>query len=141
VRVKAAVVAGDPVEAGQREMLNYGHTLGHAIEAAEDYRIRHGAAVAIGMVYAAAVAHLAGRLDAATARRHRAILTAAGLPTSYRAGAWPALRERMAVDKKARGARLRLVVLDGLARPGILDDPPEELLEQAYAEVSEGEAR
>jgi 3-dehydroquinate synthase len=87
------------------------------------------------MVYAAAVARLAGRLDAATADRHRRVLAAVGLPVSYPAGAWPRLREAMAVDKKARGARLRLVVLDGLARPAILDDPPEELLEQAYAEV------
>jgi 3-dehydroquinate synthase len=134
--VKAEIVAADPVEAGRREMLNYGHTLGHAIEAAEGYRIRHGAAVSIGMVFAAAAARLAGRLDEATARRHREILAAAGLPVSYRPGAWPQLRERMAVDKKARAARLRFVVLDGLARPGILDDPPEDLLEQAYAEMS-----
>jgi 3-dehydroquinate synthase len=87
------------------------------------------------MVFAAAVARLAGRLDAVTADRHRQVLTAVGLPTGYRAGAWPGLRDTMAVDKKARGARLRLVVLDGLARPGILDNPPEELLEQAYAEA------
>jgi 3-dehydroquinate synthase len=137
VRVKADVVAADPVEAGRREMLNYGHTLGHAIERAEQYQIRHGAAVAIGMVFAAAVARLAGRLDAGTAQRHRAILAATGLPVCYRAGAWPQLRETMTVDKKTRGSRLRLVVLDGLARPGILDDPPEDLLAQAYAEVSE----
>jgi 3-dehydroquinate synthase len=136
VRVKASVVSQDLTEAGPREMLNYGHTLGHAIERAEDYRIRHGAAVAIGMVYAAAVARLAGRLDAATAQRHRAILGAAGLPVCYRAGAWPQLREVMAVDKKTRASRLRLVVLDGLARPGILDDPPEDLLARAYAEVA-----
>ncbi len=136
VRVKAAVVSADLREAGPREMLNYGHTLGHAIERAEHYRIRHGEAVAIGMVYAAAVARLAGRLDAATADRHRRVLAAVGLPTSYRAGAWPRLRDAMAVDKKARGARLRLVVLDGLARPGMLDDPPEELLRQAYREVT-----
>jgi 3-dehydroquinate synthase len=135
VRMKAAVVSADLREAGPREVLNYGHTLGHAIERAEHYRIRHGEAVSIGMVYAAAVARLAGRLDAATAERHRRILAAVGLPVSYRAGAWPALRDAMAVDKKARGARLRMVVLDGLARPGILDDPPEKLLEQAYAEV------
>jgi len=135
VRMKAAVVSADLREAGQREMLNYGHTLGHAIERAEGYQLRHGEAVAIGMIYAAAVARLAGRLDAATADRHRQVLSAVGLPTGYRPGAWPQLREAMAVDKKARGARLRLVVLDGLARPGILDDPPEELLEQAYAEV------
>ncbi len=135
VRMKAAVVSADLREAGPREMLNYGHTLGHAIERAEHYRIRHGEAVSVGMVYAAAVARLAGRLDAATADRHRRVLAATGLPVSYRAGAWPGLRDAMAVDKKARGARLRLVVLDGLARPGILDDPPEELLAQAYAEV------
>jgi 3-dehydroquinate synthase len=135
VRMKAAVVSADLREAGQREMLNYGHTLGHAIERVEGYRLRHGEAVAIGMIYAAAVGRLAGRLDAATADRHRQVLSAVGLPTGYQAGAWPQLRAAMAVDKKARGSRLRLVVLDGLARPGILDDPPEELLEQAYAEV------
>jgi 3-dehydroquinate synthase len=116
-------------------MLNYGHTLGHAIERAEGYRLRHGEAVSIGMIYAAAVARLAGRLDAATADRHRRVLSAVGLPVAYRPGAWPQLRDAMAVDKKARGARLRLVILNGLARPGILDDPPEELLEQAYAEA------
>jgi 3-dehydroquinate synthase len=136
VRVKAEVVTADLREAGLREMLNYGHTLGHAIERTEGYRIRHGVAVAIGMVYAAAVAQRAGRLDAVTGERHRAILAAAGLPTGYRPGAWRQLREAMAVDKKSRAARLRLVVLDGLARPGILDDPPEELLEQAYQEVT-----
>jgi 3-dehydroquinate synthase len=136
IRMKAAVVAADLRESGPREMLNYGHTLGHAIERAEGYRIRHGEAVSIGMVYAAAVGRLAGRLDPATAARHEAILAAVGLPVRYRAAAWPQLREAMAVDKKSRGARLRLVVLDGLGRPGILDDPPEELLEQAFAEVS-----
>jgi len=140
VRMKAAVVSADLREAGPREMLNYGHTLGHAIERAEHYRIRHGEAVAIGMVYAAAAARLAGRLDAATADRHRRVLAAVGLPTSYRAGAWRQLRDAMAVDKKARGARLRLVVLDALARPGILDDPPEELLEQAYAQLAADDA-
>jgi 3-dehydroquinate synthase len=144
VAVKARVVADDPGErltsdpaaAGQREMLNYGHTLGHAIERHEDYAIRHGEAVAIGMSYVAEVARLAGRLDEPTARRHRTVLTAVGLPASYRAGAWPELRAAMAVDKKVRAGRLRLVVLDGLARPGILADPAEDLLERAYQEVS-----
>ena len=141
VRVKATVVTADLREAGPREILNYGHTLGHAIERAEGYQIRHGAAVAIGMVYAAAVARRAGRLDAATGERHRAILAATGLPTGYRPGAWPQLREGMAVDKKSRASRLRLVVLDGLARPGILDDPPEDLLERAYADLNEPKGR
>jgi len=136
VRMKARVVSADPREAGPREILNYGHTLGHAIEQAEDYRFRHGDAISIGMVYAAALARMAGRLDDQTAARHASLLAAVGLPTAYRAGGWPQLRAAMAVDKKARGARLRLVVLDGLARPAILDDPPEELLAAAYAEVS-----
>ena len=135
IGVKAEVVSRDLNEKGLREILNYGHTLGHAIERVEGYRFKHGDAVAIGMVYVAELARLAGRLDPKVAVLHREILAAVGLPTAYPAGVWPSLRQAMGVDKKARGARLRLVVLDGLARPGILDDPPEELLRQAYQEV------
>ena len=134
--MKAAVVSADLRESGPREFLNYGHTLGHAIERVEDYAIRHGEAVAIGMCFAAALGRLAGRLDEPTAARHREILTALGLPTCYRGGNWARLRQAMAVDKKARGARLRFVVLDGLASPSILADPPQDLLAQAFAEVS-----
>jgi 3-dehydroquinate synthase len=136
IRIKADVVSADLTEQGPREILNYGHTLGHAIERVEKYRFRHGDAVSIGMVYAAGLARLAGRLDRQTAQRHRELLSSVGLPTKYRQGAWPELRQTMSVDKKARGARLRLVVLDGLARPGILDGPSEELLRDAYLEVS-----
>ncbi|MGD0603828.1 MAG: 3-dehydroquinate synthase [Streptosporangiaceae bacterium] len=135
IRVKAEVVSEDLTEKGRREILNYGHTLGHAIERVEGYRFRHGDAVAIGMVYVAELARLAGRLDEPTCRLHRPLLASVGLPTAYPAGVWPALRAAMGVDKKARGTRLRLVVLDGLARPSILDDPSEELLQQAYQEV------
>jgi 3-dehydroquinate synthase len=134
IRMKAEVVSGDLREAGRREILNYGHTLGHAIERVEGYQIRHGEAVAIGMVYAAEVARLMGRLDHLTAGRHRRVLKAAGLPTAYRPGLWPELREAMTVDKKARGARLRMVLLDGIAQP-VLDSPPDGLLSSAYLEV------
>lgn len=136
VVMKAAVVSADLREASLRETLNYGHTLGHAIERVEKYSMRHGEAVAIGMCFAAALARLAGRLDAATAERHQSVLAAVGLPVRYQAGAWPELRAAMAVDKKTRAAKLRFIVLDGLAKPGILADPPEDLLERAYAEVS-----
>jgi 3-dehydroquinate synthase len=136
VRMKAGVVAGDLREAGRREILNYGHTLGHAIEQVEDYRVRHGEAVAIGMVYAAQLAALAGLLDSAAVQRHHRVLAAVGLPATFLAGAWPALREAMAVDKKTRGARLRFVVLKGLGQPGILEDPAEDLLQKAYQEVT-----
>jgi len=136
ILVKAAVVSDDLQEAGPREVLNYGHTLAHAIERVEGYGMRHGHAVSIGLVYAAALARLAGGLDRPTADRHAAVLRALGLPTSYPADAWPALRAGMRVDKKARGATLRFVVLDGLARPTTLDGPAEELLAQAYQEVA-----
>jgi 3-dehydroquinate synthase len=136
IGMKARVVAADLREAGQREMLNYGHTLGHAIERVEDYSMRHGEAVAIGMCFAAALGRLTGRLDAGTAQRHWSVLSAVGLPVRYRAAAWQGLRAAMAMDKKSRAARLRFVVLDGLAHPAMLADPPEELLELAYAEVS-----
>jgi 3-dehydroquinate synthase len=136
IAMKAAVVSADLREAGLRETLNYGHTLGHAIERVTDYTMRHGSAVSIGMCFAAAVSQLAGRLDGPAALRHRDVLTSVGLPVRYRADAWPQLRAAMNVDKKTRAARLRLVVLDGLARPALMADPPEELLELAYAEVS-----
>ncbi|WP_030144950.1 3-dehydroquinate synthase [Spirillospora albida] len=135
IRVKAGVVTADLKESGLREILNYGHTLAHAIEKAEDYRFRHGHAVAIGMVYAAELARLAGRLGADAVARHRKILASVGLPTGYRADAWPELRATMTIDKKSRGATLRFVVLDGLAAPGRLEGPDEELLAAAYREV------
>ena len=137
VRVKADVVSADLREAGPREVLNYGHTLGHALERLEGYRIRHGEAVAVGLVYAAEVARLSGRLAARTAARHRQVLSAVGLPTTCVSGAWPALREAMAVDKKSRRARLRLVILEDLGRPVLLEDPPEQLLADAYGGVAE----
>jgi 3-dehydroquinate synthase len=136
VRVKAEVVSADLREHGRREILNYGHTLGHAIERLEGYRIRHGEAVAIGMVYAAEVGRLAGHLPAEAVARHRAGLDAVGLPGTCRSGPWPALRGVMAVDKKARGARLRLIILDKVGSPVPLEDPPEELLAAAFAEVA-----
>ncbi|MFI0349669.1 3-dehydroquinate synthase [Actinomadura sp. 9N407] len=136
VRVKAEVVSADLKEAGLREILNYGHTLAHAIEKAEDYRFRHGHAVAIGMVYAAELAALTGRLGADVVERHRSVLASTGLPTSYGARDWPALRATMTIDKKSRGSLLRFVVLDGLAEPGRLEGPGEDLLEAAYRKVA-----
>jgi 3-dehydroquinate synthase len=137
IRVKAEVVAGDLKESGRREILNYGHTLGHAIEKNERYTWRHGAAVAVGMVFAAELGRLAGRLDDATADRHRALLRAVGLPVTYRGVPWPRLLEAMRVDKKSRGDRLRFVVLDGLARPAILEGPDPAMLVAAHAEIAE----
>jgi len=129
-------VSADLRESGPREILNYGHTLGHAIEKREHYGWRHGDAISVGLVYAAELGRLAGRLDDATAARHREVLSVLGLPVRYAGDAWPDLRAAMRVDKKTRGSTLRFVVLDGLARPGILADPPDDLLRMAYASVA-----
>ena len=134
VAVKARVVSDDLTEQGDREHLNYGHTLGHAIEKVEDYRWRHGAAVSVGLVFAAELGRLAGRLDDATADRHRAVLESVGLPTQY-AGDWTKVLAAMRIDKKSRGNRLRFVVLDGLAKVRMLEDPDPGLLVAAYEEV------
>jgi 3-dehydroquinate synthase len=135
IGVKARVVGNDFREAGEREFLNYGHTVGHAIEYAERFRWRHGAAVAVGMVFAAELARLAGRLSDDVVDRHRSILTSIGLPITYPIGRWNTLLSAMKRDKKARGDLLRFVILDGVARPTILAGPDESLLFAAWQEV------
>ncbi|MFD7009329.1 MULTISPECIES: 3-dehydroquinate synthase [Rhodococcus] len=139
VEVKAKVVAADLRESDLREILNYGHTLGHAIERRERYRWRHGAAVAVGLVFAAELGRLAGRLDDVTADRHRTILELVGLPTTYDADAFGQLVEGMQTDKKNRAGVLRFVVLDGLAKPGRLEGPDPSLLVAAYSAVAREE--
>jgi 3-dehydroquinate synthase len=136
VQVKADVVSADLKESGLREILNYGHTLGHAIERNERYQWRHGAAISVGMVFAAELGRLAGRLDEPTAQRHRDILEALGLPLAYDAQAWPKLLDAMRIDKKSRADRLRFIVLQGLAKPTVLEAPDPQLLAAAYAEVA-----
>ncbi|MFF0910020.1 3-dehydroquinate synthase [Microbacterium enclense] len=135
IDMKARVVGEDLREAGLREVLNYGHTLGHAIEHAERYRWRHGAAISVGMVFAAELSRLAGRLSDDVAQRHRTVLESLGLPTTYRAGAFQTLKATMQRDKKSRGSMLRFIVLDDLARPTVLQAPDESLLFAAYQEV------
>lgn len=141
IRFKGEVVAGDLHEriGGPlgREVLNYGHTFGHAIEQVERYRWRHGAAVAVGMMYVAELSRLAGRLGDAEVDLHREVLSSLGLPTHYAAGHWDKLYAAMRRDKKTRGDLLRFVVLDGIARPTLLEGPDPALLVAAYAEVSE----
>lgn len=136
VRVKATVVAADLKESFQREILNYGHTFGHAIEYTERYQWRHGAAVSVGMVYAAELSRLAGRLDDDAVARHRSILSGVGLPTAYRPGRWEALYTAMRRDKKTRGDLLRFVVLHGIGNPQRLEGPDPSLLVGAYDAVS-----
>ena len=140
IAVKAAVVADDLRESGSgglgREVLNYGHTFGHAVERLENYRWKHGHAVSVGMMYVAELARRDGRLAPAVADRHREILSVLGLPTTYAAGRFAELLDGMRVDKKARGDLLRFVVLDDIGVPGLLEGPSIELLEAAYSAIS-----
>ena len=136
IAVKARVVSEDLKESGLREILNYGHTLGHAIELVERYSWRHGAAVSVGMMFAAELARSVGRLSDADADRHRSILESLGLPVTYRRDRWQGLLDGMRRDKKSRGDLLRFVVLDGVAKPGILDAPDTSLLFAAYQEIA-----
>ena len=136
--VKAAVVGVDPAEAGAREILNYGHTYAHAIERVTGYAWRHGEAVAVGCVFAAEAARALGRLDPAVVALHRQALSAAGLPVSFEQGAdrFEELVRAMASDKKVRAGRIRMVLLDDVARPvrGVV--PDETVLRAAHGAVT-----
>ncbi|RFA21310.1 3-dehydroquinate synthase [Subtercola boreus] len=135
IGLKARVVGEDFRESGLREILNYGHTLGHAIEHTERYQWRHGAAVAVGMVFAAELGRLTGSLSDAAVDRHRSILESLGLPTTYPVGRWNTLLAAMQRDKKARGSMLRFIVLDDVAKPTVLQGPETSLLFAAYQEI------
>lgn len=142
VQVKAAVVSADLRESTSvgdhvgREQLNYGHTLGHAIEAAENFTRPHGECVALGMVFAAELAHRLIGLDEATVARHREVLGSVGLPTSYQGADWETLHGLMMRDKKTRGSVLRFVGLRSQGHPTIIVDPAPEALQGAWQALS-----
>lgn len=140
VAIKAEVVAADETETGRRALLNYGHTLAHALETAGGYDLMHGEAVAVGLVYAARVAHRLGRIDDRRVEEHRRVVAGYGLPTGLPAGADPdTLVALMYRDKKAT-AGLTLV-LDGPEGPDVVRAVPEVVLRDALAEMrAEGEA-
>ena len=138
IAVKAAVVGEDLTEAGLREVLNYGHTYAHAIEKVTRYSWRHGEAVAVGCVFAAEIAHRNGNLSRDALALHRQSLEAVGLPTRFPEGEgrWEELKEAMMSDKKVRSGRLRLVLLDDIARPVRVQAPAESLLLSAHEAVT-----
>lgn len=135
VTVKAYHVSADLKEAGLREFLNYGHTLGHAIEKLEHFRWRHGNAVAVGCVYAAELSHLLGYIDQDLVDYHRSLLGSLGLPTSWNNGSWDDVLALMHRDKKARGNKLRFVILGSLGHPIHLEDPPADAVEEAFRRI------
>lgn len=117
VAVKEGIVSRDFREGGERLFLNYGHTLGHAIEVAEDFQMRHGEAVAIGMVFAAELSGEVNGLDPKIVDRHRYLLRRLNLPTSYKAGSFDRLLQIMERDKKVKDGKLRFVTLKALGEP------------------------
>ena len=140
IAVKAAVVGEDLTEAGLREVLNYGHTYAHAIEKVTGYSWRHGEAVAVGCVFAAEIAHRNGNLSRDALALHRQSFDAVNLPTRFPEGEgrWEELKEAMMSDKKVRGGRLRLVLLDDIARPVRVQAPAESVLLSAHEAVTGG---
>lgn len=134
VAVKAEVVSQDLHESGRRMILNYGHTFAHAVEHVENYAWRHGDAVAVGMVFAAELAQLTGRVD--TTQRTRAVLQALGLPISYRGDRFDELAAAMRIDKKAVGDQLRFVLLNDVADPVVTAEVTVDQLRAAYERVS-----
>jgi len=132
VRIKAGVVAGDERESGRRAVLNYGHTLGHAIETAGDYGLLHGEAVAVGLVFAAELARRLGRIDDAAVAEHRRVVGGYDLPSTIPAGlADDELIELFARDKKATSGTT--FVLDGPGGVEVVRDVPDDLIRDALA--------
>ena len=135
VTVKAQVVSSDFKESFAREALNYGHTLGHAIEIHSKYQLRHGEAVAIGLVYAAELAAARNLISADELDLHRRILSAHQLPITYDRQAWQKLAPLLALDKKARGKTIRFVSLDGIGTTIRLEDLTSAELDAAYERI------
>lgn len=136
IGVKAAVVGADFKESFAREILNYGHTVGHAIELHSGYSLRHGEAVSIGMVYAAELANIKGILDAQVVTQHRKTLTKIGLPVSYETKAWPQILQSIALDKKARGKEVRFVGISAVGTTVRMEKLSEADLTSAYERIS-----
>ncbi len=129
---KAEIVARDPLEKGERALLNFGHTFGHAIETEQGYgglgndNLNHGEAVAVGMVLAARLSAELGMAPASDTDRLQALLAASGLPVRIPAGLAPdALLARMRLDKKNVAGRLRLVLWRGLGQAEVVPDVDE----------------
>jgi 3-dehydroquinate synthase len=138
-RAKAAIVSADEREADKRMWLNYGHTVGHAIEAATNYEaFLHGEAVTVGLMAAATIGLELGMLSEADARRHRDVIERYGLPVATEGLPAARVREAMQLDKKRAGGQQRWVLLEGLANPVVRSDVPDEVLVEALAAVGIG---
>jgi 3-dehydroquinate synthase len=136
-RLKALIVSTDPTERGLRTILNYGHTIGHAIEAIGGYNdYLHGEAVSIGMVGAARIGERIGLIDSDTVARQSDVLRAFGLPLTAPGLNPNEIIHTMQLDKKIHDGRLRFVLLESLGRAVVRDDIPEQLVEEVIKELT-----
>lgn len=134
VRRKAEIVTADERDTGLRHLLNYGHTLGHALERATDFAIKHGEGVAIGTVFAGRLAHALGRIDEARMTEHLDVVSGYGLPTALPIGlAAETLIGLMRLDKKAVGGLA--FVLDGPRGAELVRDVPAHVVVRTLAEM------
>jgi 3-dehydroquinate synthase len=133
VRIKADVVAKDEMDLGLRNILNYGHTIGHAIESASDFKIGHGQAVAIGMVTAARISNQMGILDINEVIKLREVIEQAGLPTEMPDLKPEEIIQAMKHDKKVRENTVRFVLLKSIGDVFVSDGVSQSLVERILA--------
>ena len=133
VRIKAAVVSADEKEAGLRAILNYGHTVGHAVEVVSGFQLKHGQAVAIGMVAEAKISHRLGMLDSGAVDRLEKLIVKAGLPIRIPGLDKKKLMQAMAHDKKVRQGRLTFALLKSIGEAFITSDVDSALVEEVLS--------
>ena len=136
IKVKSSVVSQDFKESRLREILNFGHTLGHAIERYENYSNRHGEAVAVGMLFALELSAITMNLPRQIVEKAEKLLTKFQLPTRYSESARDILLESLFLDKKTRGSHLRLIGLRSIHEPVWIEDPSLPTLQSAYERIS-----
>ena len=136
VAVKAGVVSSDFKESFEREILNYGHTLGHAIERHSQYSLRHGEAISIGLIYAAHLSQMHCGLDAAIVAQHIRLLSKIGLPITYDQSAFAELLAFMTLDKKSRGKMIRFVGISQVGKTQRIEGLSVDELAHAYEKIS-----
>jgi 3-dehydroquinate synthase len=136
VKVKAKVVAKDFKESKLREILNYGHTLGHAIEKDSKFRLRHGEAVSIGMVFAAELSNELVGLSKEVVDLHRVLSRNFKLPISYPKSRWKSLSALLLKDKKVKQGKVRFIGISKIGKPVWLEDVPSNTLARVYERIT-----
>ena len=136
VRTKAEVVGQDFKESRTREILNYGHTLGHAIEKDSNFKLRHGEAISIGMVFAAQLSNQLLNLTVQEVQTHRDLLSKLNLPISYPKKRWSSLSNLLFQDKKVRNGRVRFIGLTRIGKTAWLEDVNQIELKRCYETIA-----